>query len=388
MNISHEIESHFDEMVAIRRHMHENPEISFHENNTKEYIFEQIEQLGFDINRDVGGNGLTARLQVNDDYPTVALRADFDALPIEDGKDVPYKSKNPGVMHACGHDAHTAMLITTARILNDHQDELPVNIVFIHQHAEELLPGGAKSMVEAGALDDVDYVYGIHVSSAYPVGMLAYSYGYKHAGADSFNIKVKGNGGHGAAPHESVDPVVASASLIQQLQTIVSRSVDPLKSAVVTAGMFNAGVAFNVIPDSTEIAGTVRTFDKDVKNVVVSRLREILKGIEVSFNVTCELEYNDGYLPVLNDSKEMERVLNTQKDTKYITELNEVEPSMGGEDFAYFLQEKPGAFYNIGTQNKVIGADYPHHHPMFDIDEEGMKAGVESFLNLILNFNK
>lgn len=388
MNISQEIESHFDEMVEIRRYMHENPEISFQEYNTKEYIYEQIKDLGFDIKRNIGGNGLVARLQVNDDYPTIALRADFDALPIEDGKDVPYKSKTPGAMHACGHDAHTAMLITTARILNNHKDKLPVNVVFIHQHAEELLPGGAKSMIESGALDDVDYVYGIHVSSAYPLGMLSYSYDYKHAGADSFNIKVKGNGGHGAAPHESTDPVVASASLIQQLQTITSRSIDPLKSAVVTAGAFNAGAAFNIIPDSTEISGTVRTFDDEVKEIVVTRLKGILKGIETSFNVTCELEYNDGYPPVLNNSEEMERVLNAQKDTEYITELNEVEPSMGGEDFAYFLQEKPGAFYNIGTQNKEIGVDYPHHHPMFDIDETGMKAGVESFLNLTLNFNK
>lgn len=388
MNISQEIESYFDEMVEIRRYMHENPEISFQENNTKEYIYEQIKNWGFDVKKDVGGNGLVARLQVNDEYPTIALRADFDALPIEDGKDVPYKSKTPGVMHACGHDAHTAMLITVARILNNYKNELPVNVVFIHQHAEELLPGGAKSMIDAGALDNVDYVYGIHVSSAYPVGTLAYSYDYKHAGADSFNITVKGNGGHGAAPHESIDPVVASASLIQQLQTITSRSIDPLKSAVVTAGAFNAGAAFNIIPDSTEISGTVRTFDNDVKEIVVSRLKNILKGIEASFSVTCELEYNDGYPPVLNHSEEMKRVLNAQKDAEYITEFNEIEPSMGGEDFAYYLQEKPGTFYNIGTQNKEIGTDYPHHHPMFDIDEAGMKAGVESFLNLTLNFNK
>lgn len=388
MNISQEIESHYSEMIDIRRYMHQHPELSFHENNTKEYIYNQIKGLGFDIKRDVGGNGLTARLQVNDDYPTIALRADFDALPLEDGKDVPYKSKTPGVMHACGHDAHTAMLITTAHIMAEHKDELPVNVVFIHQHAEEKIPGGAKSMVEAGALDDVDYVYGIHVSSAYPVGMLSYSYGYKHAGADSFTIKVQGSGGHGAAPHESIDPVVASASLIQQLQTITSRSIDPLKSAVVTAGMFNAGVAFNVIPDSAEISGTVRTFEKGVKDIVISRLNGILKGIESSFNVTCTLDYQDGYPPVLNDSNEMKRILKCQQDNQYVKELNEVEPSMGGEDFAYFLQEKPGAFYNIGTQNKETGADYPHHHPLFDIDEEGMKVGVESFLKLALNFNR
>lgn len=388
MNISQEIESRYGEMVDIRRYMHQHPEVSFKEDHTKEYIYHQIKDLGFEIRRDVGGNGLTARLQVNDDYPTIALRADFDALPIEEENDVPYTSQNPGVMHACGHDAHTAMLITTARALSAHKDELPVNVVFIHQHAEEYLPGGAKSMIEDGALDNVDYVYGIHVSSAYPVGMLSYSYGYKHAGADSFTIKVQGSGGHGAAPHESVDPVVASASLVQQLQSIVSRSVDPLKSAVVTTGMFNAGVAFNVIPDSTVLAGTVRTFDADVKAVVIKRMEGIIKGIEQSFGVTCTLDYNHGYPPVLNDSDEMKRVLDAQKNTVYIKELNEVEPSMGGEDFAYFLQKKPGAFYNIGTKNTELDTDFPHHHPRFNIDEEGMKAGVESFLNLALNFNK
>ena len=201
MDIKQEIESRFEEMAAVRRHMHRYPELSFQEEKTKAYIYDQIKDLPLEIKRDVGGNGLSARLQVSDDYKTVGLRADFDALAIQEENDVEYKSEIDGAMHACGHDAHTAMLITTAKILCENQDALPVNVVFIFQHAEEQLPGGAKSMVEAGVLENVDYIYGIHVSSKYPVGTLGYSYGYKHASADAFTFNIIGRGGHGAEPH-------------------------------------------------------------------------------------------------------------------------------------------------------------------------------------------
>ncbi len=389
MDIKKEIESRYAEMTAVRRHMHRNPELSFQENNTKQYIYDQIQDLPLEIERDVGGNGIRAKLHVSDDFKTVGLRADFDALPITEENDVEYKSAVEGVMHACGHDAHTAMLITTAEILCAHKDMLPVNVVFIFQHAEEQLPGGAKSMVEAGVLEDVDYVYGIHVSSKYPTGMLGYTYGYKHAAADSFHYKVTGRGGHGAEPHEAIDPVVASASLIQQLQTIVARTVDPLKSAVVTAGTFNAGSAFNIIPTLSEVSGTVRTLEKGVQEQVMNRMEGIRRGIEESFGLKCELEYKKGYPAVLNTDSQIDLLIEaTEGGTDFITSVEEVELSMGGEDFAYFLEEKPGAFFNIGTMNKTLGTDYPHHHPKFDIDEAGMKAGVESYLRLITSFRE
>lgn len=389
MDIKNEIESRFEDMTAVRRHIHRYPELSFQEEKTKAYIYEQIKDLPLKIKRDVGGNGITARLQVNNDYKTVALRADFDALPIQEENDVEYKSEFDGIMHACGHDAHTAMLITTAKILCDNKETLPVNVVFIFQHAEEQLPGGAKSMVEAGALEDVDYIYGIHVSSSLPVGTLGYSYGYKHASADAFTFNVIGRGGHGAEPHEAIDPVVASASLIQQLQTIVSRTVDPLKSAVVTSSIFNAGSAFNVIPTKSEVTGTVRTFEKSVQEQVITRMEGIRKGIGDSFNLKCELDYVKGYPAVLNTDEQVDLLLETSSGkTDFITDFEEVEPSMGGEDFAYYLEEKPGVFFNIGTKNKALGTDYPHHHPKFNIDEEGLKAGVESYLRLIAGFKE
>jgi len=389
MDIKNEIESRFKDMTAVRRHIHRYPELSFQEEKTKAYIYDQIKDLLLEIKRDIGGNGIIARLQVNDDYKTVALRADFDALPIQEENDVEYKSEFDGVMHACGHDAHTAMLITTAKILCENKDTLPVNVVFIFQHAEEQLPGGAKSMIEAGALEEVDYIYGIHVSSSLPTGTLGYSYGYKHAAADAFTFNVIGRGGHGAEPHEAIDPVVASASLIQQLQTIVSRTVDPLKSAVVTSSMFNAGSAFNVIPTKSEVTGTVRTFEKSVQDQVITRMEGIRKGIEDSFNLKCELDYVKGYPAVLNTDEQVDLLLETMSGgTDFITDFEEVGTSMGGEDFAYYLEAKPGAFFNIGTKNTDLGADYPHHHSKFDIDEAGLKAGVESYLRLVTGFRE
>lgn len=389
MDIKNEIESRFKDMTAVRRHIHRYPELSFQEEKTKAYIYDQIKDLPLEIKRDIGGNGIIARLQVNDDYKTVALRADFDALPIQEENDVEYKSEFDGVMHACGHDAHTAMLITTAKILCENKDTLPVNVVFIFQHAEEQLPGGAKSMIEAGALEEVDYIYGIHVSSSLPTGALGYSYGYKHAAADAFTFNVIGRGGHGAEPHEAIDPVVASASLIQQLQTIVSRTVDPLKSAVVTSSMFNAGSAFNVIPTKSEVTGTVRTFEKSVQEQVITRMEGIRKGIEDSFNLKCELDYVKGYPAVLNTDEQVDLLLETMSGgTDFITDFEEVGTSMGGEDFAYYLEAKPGAFFNIGTKNTDLGADYPHHHSKFDIDEAGLKAGVESYLRLVTGFRE
>ncbi|WP_017549965.1 M20 metallopeptidase family protein [Salinicoccus carnicancri] len=387
MDITKEIEAKYEDMVAIRRHMHMYPEVSFQEEKTKQYIYDQISDLGFDIRRDVGGNGIVARLHVDDNFLTIGLRADFDALPIQDGKNVSYRSQIDGAMHACGHDAHTAMLITAARILSDHKEELPVNVVFIHQHAEEMLPGGARAMVEDGALDGVDLVFGQHVSSNYPVGTLSYTYDYAYANADSFNIIIQGQGGHGAEPHGAIDPVVAAASLIQQLQSIVSRTVDPLKSAVVTVGTFNSGSVFNVIPDTAEIRGTVRTFERDVKEQVQNRIENIARGIESSFGVQCTVEYSDGYPALLNDNAQVGHVVRAVRDAAYVKTAQENPPSMGGEDFSYFLQNRPGAYVYTGVGNSELGADYPHHHPKFDIDEAGMKAGVETLLRTVMEFD-
>ena len=389
MDIKQVINDNYDSMVELRRYMHQHPEISFQEMNTKKWIYDQIKDLGLDIRQDVGGNGIVARLHVNDDFETVALRADFDALPIHDEKDVPYKSKTPGVMHACGHDAHTAMLITMAKILTAHKEELPVNVVFLHQHAEELLPGGAKAMIEDGALDDVDYVFGTHVSTKFPVGTIKYNYDTMYANADSFKITVRGLGGHGATPQVTHDPIIASASLIQQVQTIVSRSVSPLDSAVVTIGAYNAGTVFNVIPGTAEIKGTFRTYTPEVREIAAKRLEQICLGISTSFNVNADLEIMYGYPSMKNDHALLDYVVdNVREGAAFVSGVEEVGPAMGGEDFSYFIQEKPGCYFYTGVNNSEKKADIPHHHPLFDIDEDGMKTGVETLLKAVLNFDK
>lgn len=389
MDIKKVIDEHFEDTLRMRRHLHMYPELSFQEENTKQYIYDELKDLGLEIRRDVGGNGLVTRLQVNDDYPTIAFRADFDALPIEEETDVPFKSKNPGVMHACGHDAHTAMLITLQKILVENKDKLPVNVVAIHQHAEELLPGGAKSMIEDGALDGVDYFFGTHIASLAPVNQIGWNYSTMYANADSFTITVNGHGGHGAEPENAKDPIVASASLISQIQTVVSRSISPLESAVVSLTAFNSGVAFNVIPNKAEIKGTVRTYEQDIRELAFERIKDICEGIEKSFGVQIDLDIQWGYPSLKNDIEMTDYVVDlASNDKSFVENVVEISPSMGGEDAAYYLQKVPGCYFSTGVGNVEEGIDIPHHNPLFNIDESGMKSALEVFLKIALNFDQ
>ena len=304
MTLTHEVEKHMDELIEIRRHLHQHPELSFQEENTKKYIADYLENLGIEVKKDVGGNGLLGYIKGGKEGPTIALRADFDALPINDEKEVPYKSTVEGVMHACGHDAHTASLLITAKILKEHSDAIHGNVVLIHQHAEEVLPGGARAMIEAGALDGVDYVFGTHTASHIDANKVGFCAGPAYAAADSFEIEIQGLGGHGAMPQFAKDPIVAASSLIVQAQSIVSRTIDPLESAVVTFGTFKGGNAFNVIADKVKLTGTIRSYLPSVKEQIKDRLNGILNGIESSYGVKCHLDYTDGYPPVVNHEKE------------------------------------------------------------------------------------
>src|SRR5699024_6154782 len=249
----------YDEMVDIRRHLHKNPELSFEEKNTAKYIANFHKELGHDIRENVGGNGVVATLHGGKTGPTVALRADFDALPIQEENDVPYKSQVDGVMHACGHDGHTASLLGLARVLNNMKESIQGTVVFLHQHAEEIPPGGAKSMIEDGCLDGVDVVFGTHLQSQVPYGKVQYRSGAIQAAPDKFAIKIQGKGGHGAMPHETKDSIVVAGQLIGNLQQIVSRRINPLDSAVVSISSIEAVNSYNVIADSVEMSGTVRT---------------------------------------------------------------------------------------------------------------------------------
>ncbi|USK28286.1 amidohydrolase [Bacillus sp. CMF21] len=379
-------EEMFSQMVEWRRHLHRNPELSFQEVETPNMIAGILKDYGIEVRTGVGGRGVVGKIYGGKPGKTIALRADFDALPIQDEKEVEYKSTVPGVMHACGHDGHTATLLAVAKILSENKHLLAGNVVLIHQHAEELYPGGAIAMIEDGCLEDVDVVYGTHLSSRGPLGTFAYRRGYSMASADSFEIKIIGKGGHGSSPHETVDSIAIGAQVVNQLQHVVSRGVDPQKSAVLSVGSFHAGNANNVIADSAVITGTVRTFDEEVRTYVEEELKNIVKGVCLAFHADCEVSYQNGYPSVYNHNEEVEvfkEVISSSLDKGM---LMETPPIMGGEDFAYYLLNKPGMFYHTGARNEETGAAYPHHHPKFDFDERAMVYAAKSLLGLVYHY--
>ncbi|WP_409366862.1 M20 family metallopeptidase [Lysinibacillus sp. 38-6] len=374
------IDAHFDEMVAIRRHLHMHPELSFQEQETANYIIEYYQKLGVPVEPNVSGYGLIARIKGSKPGKRIALRADFDALPIQDEKNVPYKSTVPGVMHACGHDGHTATLLIVGKLLWEMRDDLAGEYVLIHQHAEEADPGGAIGMVQAGALDGVDAIFGTHLSSNHPTGMIGYRVGPLMAAVDSFELKIQGKGGHGAHPHQTKDAIVIGSQLVMNLQQLVARRVAPTESAVLTVGSFVASNADNIIADTAYLNGTIRTFDKDVRATMEREFRRVVQGTEIAHDCTIELEYRKGYPAIVNHEKE---TLFVRDVAQGICDVVEIPATMGGEDFAYYLEEKPGTFFFTGAEPVEYA---PHHHPKFDIDEKGMLVAAKVMLSAALEY--
>ncbi|HCD19918.1 amidohydrolase [Macrococcoides caseolyticum subsp. caseolyticum] len=380
------VNKYYDELVAIRRHLHMHPELSFQEEKTPEYIAAFLEEQGITVERNVGGRGVVGRLIKDESLPTLAIRADFDALPIQDEKDAPYKSQVPGVMHACGHDAHTAVLMITAKILAKNFDKINGNLVFIHQHAEEVDPGGAIQMIADNCLKGVDAIIGQHVSSDLDVGKLGYKYGTATGIPDDFWITIKGKGGHAAHPDTTIDPVAAAIRLCNDLQYIVSRKTSATTPAVISVTQLQAGDQNNVIPDSAKIAGTIRTFDPTTQKLMIDELKRCLEGLVTTMGITYDLKYSKGYPPVVNTTNETDLIVNAARKIEDIEALVELKPSLGGEDFSYYLQRVPGSFFYTGTRNENFKADFPHHHPKFDIDEKGMLNAVKVFLQATEDF--
>ncbi|MFD1708047.1 M20 family metallopeptidase [Siminovitchia sediminis] len=361
-----------DEIIAIRRHLHMNPELSFEEVDTPNYIAAYHEKLGHEVRTGVGGRGVVATLRGNKKGRTVALRADFDALPIQEETNVPFKSKVDGVMHACGHDGHTATLLGLAKVLNSMQEELEGTVVFIHQHAEELPPGGAIAMIEDGCLDGVDVIFGTHLQSQLPLGEISCRSGPLMAAVDRFDIKIQGKGGHGAQPHETKDSIVIGGQLIESLQQIVSRRVNPLDSAVVSIGTFEAKNPFNIIADSATLSGTVRTFNERVQNLIENEIARITKGICLASDVDYVYRYTKGYPATVNHSEETKFVSELAKSVPGVRIVKKAEQQMVGEDFSYYLRQVKGTFFFTGARNLKWDESYPHHHPKFDIDERAL----------------
>ncbi|MEH7344191.1 M20 family metallopeptidase [Bacillus sp. JJ1532] len=380
------LESDYPLMVQIRRDFHMHPELSFKEVRTPNKIAEFHKELGLEVKTGVGGRGVVSTLRGGKPGKTVALRADFDALPIQDEKQVEYKSKVEGVMHACGHDAHTASLLVLAKALTSVKEEIAGNIVFIHQHAEEVLPGGAIAMIEDGCLENVDAIFGTHVRSTIPYGKIGYRSGYMMAAPDKFSINVIGKGGHGAYPHETVDAIVLGSQIVANLQNIVSRKLNPLDTAVVTVGSFHAGNAFNVISDRAVIEGTIRTFDETVRTKIEEEIGNIAKGICMSAGGSCEYTYTRGYPSLWNHPNETNLVVEAANKVIAPENVFEITPIMGGEDFSYYLKHVPGSFFYTCAGKEDMSANFPHHHPKFDIDERAMLVAAKTLAMVSLDY--
>ena len=380
------IEELYPEMVELRRYFHQYPELSFQEVHTPQKIAQFLTELGIEVKTGVGGRGVVGYIRGGKPGKTVALRADFDALPIQDEKDVPYKSTVDGVMHACGHDAHTATLLYVAKVLAEHKEELPGTVVLIHQFAEEITPGGAISMIEDGCLEGVDAIFGTHLWSSLPIGTVGYNAGPFMAAADRFDIEIIGRGGHGASPHETIDPIAIGTSVVQQLQQIISRRIDPLKPAVLTVASFHAGSAFNVIPSTASISGTVRTFDTDVQNKIIVHMEKIVATACQNAGANYKFNYTKGYPAVINHPEETALLVQSATQVVGSEQTINIAPSMGAEDFAYYLQKVPGTYFFTGAGNEDKGIIYPHHHAKFDIDEEAMMIAAKVLLTAALNY--
>ncbi|OAH52939.1 peptidase M20 [Domibacillus aminovorans] len=376
----------YNDVVSWRRYMHENPELSFKEVKTAEYIKEKLLRFGLEVKTNIGGHGLIGILEGDQAGKTIALRADFDALPIHDEKEVSYKSQNPGVMHACGHDGHTAALLGTAKALSQFRHRIKGKVIFIFQPGEETPPGGAKFMIEEGVLDGVDYVFGAHLDSQTPLGKISVGEGYQMAAVDKFSIHIQGKGGHGARPQDAVDSIVIGSDIVSSLQKIVSRGVNPLQSAVVTIGVFQSGSAFNVIADKATLEGTVRTFDNDIRKQVEKQIYSIIEGITSAFGATYTIDYLNGYPALYNHPEETETVRTLLIEQFSEQNIVEIETSMGAEDFSYFLLEKPGTYFKVGSQNEDEATHYPHHHPKFDFDERALLNVEKSFVKIVSHY--
>ena len=358
-----------EEIIAWRRDFHMHPELGYEEERTSKIVEEHLREWGYKIKR--VGTGIIA--DIGKEGKTVALRADIDALPVQEENDVPYKSRIPGKMHACGHDAHTAMLLGAAKIIGEHKEELPNKVRLIFQPAEEG-GNGALKMIEGGALEGVNAIFGLHVWMELPSGVVGIREGPFMAGVGRFDVEIEGKGGHGASPHETIDPVPIAAQAILAFQTIISRNLNPLESGVVSVGTIKAGEAFNVIPERVYINGTYRFFTQETKKLIEKRIEEVLKGIALANNASYKLKIEEVAPPTINDSQMASLAKRVAQ--KLELKVEEVPRSMGSEDFAFYLQKVPGAFIALGIKNEEKGIIHPHHHPKFNVDEEVLPLGT------------
>lgn len=376
------IEAQHPQVVAWRRYLHQHPELSFHETKTAQFIEDTLQSFGrLQISRPTP-TSVMARLLGQGPGKTLAIRADIDALPIQEENDLPFSSVQDGVMHACGHDGHTAIVLGVAKLLTEHLTAFNGEIRFLFQHAEELPPGGAEDMLAAGVMKDVDWVIGAHLQSPIEVGKVGVCPGPMLASPDTFRITIKGLGAHAAEPHKSIDCIAIGAQVVTNLQHIAARTTNPMLPLVVSVTQFIGGHAHNVIPGSVELSGTVRCMDIQLREEVPARMKQIVEGITQAHGAEYELDYQYGYRPLINDPEFSQLVADTVVELFGSEALYTIQPSMAADDFSAFLSLAPGTYFNIGAGNKEQGIVFPHHHPRFTIDEDSLLIGVKTFVGV------
>lgn len=397
MSINSEISEQINrieaELKENRRYIHMHPELSFREYNTSSFIQKKLDEMGIKYVSGIAENGICAYIYGNKNIESksmksILIRADMDALPIDEVSDKPYKSQNKNVMHACGHDAHVAVLLGVCKVLNNFKDKFGGVVKAVFQPGEET-SGGALPMIEEGVLENphTDVCVALHCDSDLDCGTIRVKPGSLYASPDDFRITVKGKGGHGAEPHNCIDPIMISASIIQALNNLISRETDPFDNAVISVGSIHGGSATNIIPDSVEIQGTARSLTNELRAFLKKRIGETADGICKTFGAECEYEYTELFPPLINDEKLAEDVYDSA--CRSIGKDKCVwggAPTMAGEDFSYFSQNRPSVLFKLGCRNKSLGIVSPIHHSSFDIDENCLKTGVKVFIGFVLDY--
>ncbi|MEH7275233.1 M20 metallopeptidase family protein [Neobacillus vireti] len=375
-----------DDVITWRRHFHVNPELSFQEVNTSKYVYDQLQSFGNIEVTWVTETSVMGKIIGKKPGKIIGLRADMDALPIQEETGLAFSSKNPNVMHACGHDGHTSMLLGAAKVLSSLKNEINGEIRFLFQHAEELFPGGAVEMVRAGVTEGIDGVLGLHLASQAPLGKFILSYGPVTAACDSFDIIIQGKGGHGSSPHMSIDPITIGTQLVNGINQLISRKVDAGQRAVISVTQFHGGSAHNIIPDKVSIGGTVRTFDSKIRKQIPIWIEQLTKGITEAHDAHYQFDFHYGYSGVVNEDKITSIVERTLKENFDHGSLLKGQPAMGSEDFSAFSEAVPGCFVFLGAGSEKHEENYPHHHPKFDVKEEALILGVQYYVRSALNF--
>ena len=390
--LASDIQELVPDLIALRRDLHEHPELAFEEVRTANIVEQRLRHLGLEVQTGVGKTGVIGLLRGNasgeeQSTKTLAIRADMDALPIHEMNQVEYRSQVDGKMHACGHDGHTAIALEVADILSKRRAQLKGNIKFIFQPAEEGA-GGASAMMKEGVMNGVDGIIGLHLASGLPAGRVAVTRGVSQSGANNFTLTVKGKGGHAAAPDQTIDTIMISVHIIEALYALMSRATSLAEPVIISIGAINAGSAHNIIPETATIRGTLRTYSAEKLHVMVARIRELASGIASAMQGSCEAEIGEGCPPCVNDgvmAELVERAVITSVGSERLDSYSDWK--MGpSDDMGFMLQAAPGCYFNLGTGNEMKETNYAHHHPRFDIDEDALPVGVEVMARAALDY--